>query len=817
MQWAEFQSSRKFFDLFLRLIDDGTLDSTRGPIAINSTFWSMLYGLAQARPAWIAEVIAHWLRRRRQLLTNAAGADGKIAWRDLFGHDQFGGQHFHESAKADPENLVQYVLPVVLEISDAAQYEGDHKLPKRDAVWPLFFNSQYESISDACLSSLISALTTIGQRTPGNLQEIVSDLKRRDTYVSNTLLLNIYASAPKSSADDAAATLVAEPRRFQSGFSDTPYWTSMRVIERISPHLTPKRRSELENAILNFTSDYELSTEGHQLRGRSSFSLLSAIPREFRSSSAQSRYQELERKFRRPDTAPEGIRGGTVVSPIKRSSAEKMSDEQWVKAIEKYHSEHGHSSEDFLKGGAWELAGMFRDFVRDEPERFAKLCLTLPTTINPVYLQRALDGLKEASVNAELKFRLCRKAFAEHKIECSTAIADLLGSIKEPIPADQIETLGWIATEHPEPEKELWNEKAAEGTSYYGGDVLTHGINTTRGRAAEAIRDLVLGDSSYIQSFDAALHKLVLDDSLAVRACVASTLIAVARTNWPLAQKLFITLICPRQRWLAAWQVLSRVLPPIPGVRHVVRWFDRLFVNLSATDDRLLATHYVNHFVYCGLRNYFRELRRLVERMLRSKIPDLRDAGAILASLAAIYGKTEALVAEAMTGDASQRLGVAKGAAANVADPALRSWCEKYLCELFNDDDAEVRRQAAFCFRTLKDEQFDQFADLICAFINSKAYETESTPILFALEQSTQKLPGVTAGVCEKFLSRFGAEARDVRTSRSADAHMVAKLIFRTYHQHESDAWGSKCLDLIDQMCLEGIHEVSTSLAEFDR
>ncbi len=120
-------------------------------------------------------------------------------------------------------------------------------------------------------------------------------------------------------------------------------------------------------------------------------------------------------------------------------------------------------------------------------------------------------------------------------------------------------------------------------------------------------------------------------------------------------------------------------------------------------------------------------------------------------------------------------------------------------------------------FRTLKDEQFDQFADLISAFINSKAYETESTPILFALEQSTQKLPGVTAGVCEKFLSRFGAEARDVRTSRSADAHMVAKLIFRTYHQHESDAWGSKCLDLIDQMCLEGIHEVSTSLAEFDR
>jgi hypothetical protein len=71
--------------------------------------------------------------------------------------------------------------------------------------------------------------------------------------------------------------------------------------------------------------------------------------------------------------------------------------------------------------------------------------------------------------------------------------------------------------------------------------------------------------------------------------------------------------------------------------------------------------------------------------------------------------------------------------------------------------------------------------------------------------------------VCEKFLSRFSDEAKDIRTSRAGDVHMVAKLVFRTYHQHEADEWSLKCLDLIDQMCLEGIHEVSKGLAEFER
>jgi hypothetical protein len=136
---------------------------------------------------------------------------------------------------------------------------------------------------------------------------------------------------------------------------------------------------------------------------------------------------------------------------------------------------------------------------------------------------------------------------------------------------------------------------------------------------------------------------------------------------------------------------------------------------------------------------------------------------------------------------------------------------------LFNDENKELRHEAARCFRSLKQASFEDYHDLVRAFADSRADESNSSSILFALEASPEKLPGITAIVCEKFLSRFADEARDIRTSRAADVHIIAKLVFRTYHQHENDQWSSKCLDLIDQMCLAGIHEISRGLAEFER
>ena len=651
-QWADLGNSRKLFDLFLRLIDDGTLDNARDPIAVNSTFWSMLYGLAKARPDWIGEVIAHWLRRRKELLFSNRKEDERIDWSNLFGHDQFGANHFHESAKHSPQDFVRHVLPVVLEVADAATHDAAQDPPKRDAIWPLFFDTRYEDADDACLSSLISALTAVAKASAKTVEDIISELRKRDTYIANVLLLNVYTAAAESLAEEAATTLTSQPWRLHCGFSDSPYWTSMELIKEISPHLSPDSRKRLEEVILNYSSDYERSKEGYKLRGRSSFSLLSAIPEALRSKSANSRYKELERKFQLPDASPSGIQGGNITSPIAKSAAEKMTDEQWLKAFAKYDSEYSHPPKDFLKGGAWELAGMFRDFVRNEPERFAGLCLRLPPEINPAYLERAIDAVKETNVANDIKFQLCRKGFSEHPNDCGKAIVDLLGSIKEPLPNDLIEMLSWLATEHPDPDKELWDKEASGGTEYYGGDVLTHGINTVRGRAAEAIRDLIVSDKNYVGRFSPLLPKLVTDPSLAVRACVASTLLAIARSDYPLAIRLFKTLLQPDKNWLRKLLNLRQSIPSVFGLRRITQLLDRALSKYLVNDDRLLGTQYVDRLIYYGLRAHFQQLRPIVERMLRSQHRRIREAGARLASLAAIYHSDQSLVREALRGGA---------------------------------------------------------------------------------------------------------------------------------------------------------------------
>ena len=90
MEWGELHTSRRFFDLFLRLVDNGTLDHARGPVAENSTFWDMLHGLAKNRPDWTPEVLAHRLRRRFAVIS---GSGQNLGGRELLGYDGLGGRN----------------------------------------------------------------------------------------------------------------------------------------------------------------------------------------------------------------------------------------------------------------------------------------------------------------------------------------------------------------------------------------------------------------------------------------------------------------------------------------------------------------------------------------------------------------------------------------------------------------------------------------------------------------------------------------------------------------------------------------------------
>ena len=197
-----------------------------------------------------------------------------------------------------------------------------------------------------------------------------------------------------------------------------------------------------------------------------------------------------------------------------------------------------------LRGGATQLAQSMESCVKEEPERFARLSLRFPTGANPVYLKHVLTGLKEAGASVELKLDVCRKAYSDARENCAMSIVGLLGSLEERLPDDAVEMLIWMATE-------------GTGAGVIGVDddtsmprgidgLFTVGFNTTRGHTAVAMANLIQRDAVYVDRFRNAVVQLVKDGSLAVRACVAYTLSAIAIHDWDFAFEQFCELLEPR-------------------------------------------------------------------------------------------------------------------------------------------------------------------------------------------------------------------------------------------------------------------------------
>ena len=412
MEWVELHTSRRFFDLVLRLVDNGTLDQARPRLAQNDTFWNMLYRVGEHRPEWIPEVVAHRLRRRTAILREA-GRD--FVGGALFQHDRFATEPLVKAADNAPAAFVEHVLPIVLDITDAAA-TGD-TLPRRDAVWPTLIKSAHPNGKIACLSGLADALTALARAGVVPLDDVLRDLRPRDTYISNYLLLALYRGGAARYADETVALLCDEPWRFECGFSDSPNWCAMETIRAVVPYCTVESRKSLEKAILNYVSAWERTRAGYKRFGRVRFNLLSAIPSEFRSKDATKSFEELTRKFGEPTEAPKGIVVTSVESPIGENDAEKMTDDQWLRAIAKYASEDriDHSGNAPI-GGARELVRVLEAQVKEDPTRFVQLALRFPTDANSVYLQRTLAALKDHAIADDLKLRLCRKAL----LDCAT-------------------------------------------------------------------------------------------------------------------------------------------------------------------------------------------------------------------------------------------------------------------------------------------------------------------------------------------------------------------------------------------------------------
>ncbi len=769
-------NSRPFRDLFLKSLEVETMDE----LGSDEMFWTHLHGFGERDPEGCAAVAARWLDRQVRLAVASRHPD---AAPQVNLQDHAGVQELYTSARKEPGIFLVQVLPAILRAAEATKQSADSGLAY-DSIWTSHYLSDHVSLDDAYLGACEEAFRLVATQAPQSLRPSVDVLRSSRTRTANYLLLHAYLSAPVHFADEAIALLAAEPERLHCGYSDSGHWKSKCLIEQCSPHCSEASLLSLEPTLLTYATTGERSSEGTDWIGHARFGLLCAIPATRRSKTVEHEIDALTAKFKTPASAPVGARSYTVVSPVPGETASQFNDDQWLAAIAQCRTSREQPDwEHPERGGMEDFAGLLRGFVEREPERFARLALRFPQGTPPCYLMNVLYGLKEAAIAAALKIEVARRVFLSDDTACLKAALDLLGNIKDGVlPQDAIDFIIRLALEHPDPPPSPPPTHGDGAPTLPEEDPLSIGINSVRGVAALTIRDLIFSDSQYLSLLLPAVQELVNDPALAVRACAASTLLAVAHWDPHLA------------------------LP--------------LFTQLCGADDSLLATRDVGTFVWHGLPKHYHELRSHIERMLGSKLKEVHQKGARLACLARLYHPdADDLAERALGGDEAVRLGAAEVAAANVGHSQCRAWCETALGRLFEDSDKTVRHCAADCFRQLGQRAAPllDFEPLIRTFLKSRTFAEEPIHLLHALTESTQRIPPVVLDVCEQFIDQCAAQAADIRTRHALGQSSVSTLVFRAYAQHADASLRNRALDLIDRFCLEGLGGASAALATFDR
>ncbi|WP_395745004.1 hypothetical protein [Prosthecobacter sp.] len=773
MEGRNLDKSRRFFELFLQLLTVGAVDEAKDRFVSNGTFWSMLHGLAEQRPEWCAELAACWMDRQVRRASSTSSVSENLS---SYFNDGFGVNDLCLSARAAPQTFLQHVVPAILRSAEIFKNETKTGRLTSDKLWPGRFLSHHLGILEAYPSSCETALRELGRDNPDLLRPFICQLRTHQLYTANHLLMNAYLSNPKFFAEEALKLLTTEPMRLRCGFVDSSYWVSCQVIQNCSPHCTEDTFQELEIMLLAFVPSWERSKEGFRHRGHAAYNFVSSLAPDRLSRNAKSQLAEWDIKFKKPDSAPSSIRVYTIESPIGQDAARHMTDEQWLQAMNKYDSEertynHLHPEH----GGAFELARMLQKFTEEEPERFSSLALRFPANVHPYYFSLVLSGIFKATISPEQKLAVARRVFEIDHHDCFRSALNILGAMGGiDLPEDAVQYIKRAAC-HRSPE--------SGADDCFEGDLLNCGINTVRGFAAGAIRDLVWDNRHYLSIFRSTIEQLVKDSSLSVRACVASTLMAVWQHDTTLA----------------------------------LQWFEQLLTG----DDHLLETHYVDQFISQRLSEHLDDFIPVIKRMLQSSRDKVRETGASLACLARFYHeKSDTLSSAALNGDARCRMGACAVANDNLLNVRCRKWCETALARLFNDENDEVRRKAAHCFWHLwqsPDTPLSPFDALIRSFVSSPAFADEPTFLLYALKENHHLVPEVVLDICESFITRCGESARDVRTANAANEITMGELVFTAYAQFDSPALRQRALNVIDCMILEGLYSAKTHLADFER
>ena len=786
-------AAEEFCTFALALIEGGALDQLLNLANQVEYVWRPLENLVESRPVWACRLIEAYLQRS-YVLAKQSGSSNPFPTR--YSSSTIGKDVFGNAARAAPREFVQLLLPFLTATLEA-NADKSYGPPWGDPIWGHGVLSGIVGLDDSFLAGMQEALSWLALNEPDDFREYAAKLRESEYLTHQYLLVRSYAADGQSYADEAVDYVLEDLglRLEIDGVSISSESPIRQLLQEVTPYCSASKLAQLERLILGHYPEWERSKEGRRIRGASQMGLLASIDGSRISDGAAHRLQEHRRKFGdAPRSEPVGLQGGYVGPPIPDSEASKMSDDDWLRAIERYSS-NSPSPENFLVGGAIQQSRVLEEQTKQDPHRFAKLILRIPDDANPYYFDAILRGIADADIDVETVVDACLRC---HRIPARPSgrwITQPLARAKDfPLPDEALELVAWYATEDPEPDpKQVSSIRTYSqgGREYDTYEPLSVGINSARGIAAGSVARLIFQDERYLAFFLPHLEKMLSDTSDSVLACVAEALVGVLRYDRDLAVRLFLRLCSS----------VYRTNPTHP-----------------ALDERLLSTRHVGTFLKYATQTHFNELEPILSRMIESNVAEVAEAGARWACYASLTIEEALPLAKRCTsGSAAMRLGAADVYYANIAMSAFKSECEDMLSDLFSDPDAEVRRRAARCFYRLEGPALQDYELLMENFIRSPAFEPSYSPLLNALEESTADIPDIVLMACGRVFDLAAEETGDISTATAGSSRTVASLIARVYSRATDPVIRARCLDIIDRMALHRAYGLDAITDEFDR
>jgi hypothetical protein len=745
-------------DLAVELIERGQIDHARGPIAINSDFWSIVYRVKDDDPHGATRLVGAFLRRGLTR-AQAEGSTDPFKSEHLATHSQF-AKVIKDVASKAPATFVDKVLPFVVEIALANRYDREGFFPAT-ARWGYRQRGRSHGVDQGVFFAIDTALRQLAADDGDRARVAIEALRGVESEELRFLTCRTLAAA--GDADDAIKWLLGDVRNFVLGWADSSYGASRELIEACSPACSNELFEQLQAAILSYAPPHETGRS----RGHGQYVLLSAVAYGRMSEQARRRLGELQRRFpSQPPVPPAAAMAGFVGSPISEDASKHMSDENWLSALRKHNRERTDWHGDVPIGGASQLAQVVGRRAKEEPARFAQLALSFDAEVPPAAAAQVLRNVDDA-VDLDLLTDLCEHAAglygeAVGRDVCDAAQAAGAANARIVALVDKYSRSN-------DPDREYARTDAGQGDYWFGGDLFHAGLNSTRGEAARAAASILFAGDVHVGDLVPVVTRLATDELMSVRTCAAEAVTALLRhdneTALDIAERLFDA---------------------------PVDIFD------AETTERLL--------ILALFRSPDRFAAHL-QRAIDGPPPMAKRAGRAWA-VAHLRGALAAPVTEDITALApTARAGAAEVLAENVGDST------QLLAMLFDDPDPEVREQAARGMRSITEVPSVDVEQLIEQFTRSAAFAAHLDDLIDALADLSSRLPGGTLKACELAVDIAGRDLGDLRTARAAVSRDLITVVLRLYRQGDGQV-RAQCLDLIDRLTELNAYGVVEALAE---